>query len=121
MCTQRLRKKRHKRVHPRIKRVYQKPPAPTFTTDEMIECQGCHESFPLVCDDSEQGIKIHCAGCNQFYHCQVAGTCYGKNCSHEVSLGSIHHLSWCIHCVPKCAMNQEKQNRTERCVCYKCL
>ena len=125
MCTQRLHKKKrrgHKRVHPsQTRKSHPKPPPPTFTVDEQIECQGCHKTFPLVCDDGEQGIKIHCAGCNQFYHCQVAGTCYGKNCSHEESLGSIHHLSWCIHCVPRCAMNQEKKDRTERCVCNKCL
>ena len=126
MCTQRLRKKQRRptRIYP-VKRekavVYHEPPIPTFTTEEMIECQGCHERFPLVNEEGEQGIKIHCAGCNQFFHCQVAGTCYGKHCSYEVSIGNIHRLSWCIHCVPACSMNQEKKQRTEICVCQECF
>ena len=125
MCTQRLYKKKrrgHKRVHPsQTRKSHPKPPPPTFTVDEQIECQGCHQSYPLVSENEEQGIKIHCAGCNQFFHCQIAGTCCGTRCSQMTTIGTIHRLSWCVHCVPTCAMNKAKKNRDETCICTECM
>ena len=125
MCTQRIRRlkrdskkpARHKRVHP-VKDIKY---TPTFTTDETIECKGCNQYFPLVVPDGTQGIKIHCAGCNEFYHCHIAGTCYGPRCTEKTSIGSAHQLSWCIHCVPKYAMNCEKESREEKCICHTCV
>ena len=87
---------------------------PTFTMDETIRCQGCFLKFPL------DGIKINCAGCDKFFHCKVAGTCYGENCKEETRAGRLHRLSWCINCVPKIPENKEKVDRTEECICQKC-
>jgi len=86
----------------------------TFTMDETIRCQGCFQKFPL------DGIKINCAGCDKFFHCKVAGTCYGENCKEETRAGRLHRLSWCINCVPKISENKEKANREEPCICNKC-
>ena len=85
--------------------------------NEIIKCHYCQRKYKL----SENKISIHCSGCDQFFHCQIAGTCYGVNCSTQVSIGNIHHLSWCIHCVPKYAVNKEKQTRDETCICNRCL
>jgi len=87
---------------------------PTFTMDETIRCQGCFLKFPL------DEIKINCAGCDKFFHCKVAGTCYGENCKEETRAGRLHRLSWCINCVPKIPENKEKANREEPCICQKC-
>ena len=86
----------------------------TFTMDENIRCQGCFQRFPL------DQIKINCAGCDKFFHCKVAGTCYGDNCKEETRAGRLHRLSWCTNCVPKIPENKEKNDRTERCICEKC-
>ena len=63
MCIQINRKKKRK-LKKKIKRNYIVPQT-TFTTDEVILCNGCNQEFSL---ESNQ-IKIHCAGCNKFYHC----------------------------------------------------
>ena len=93
----------------------------SFSTEETIECQGCHEEFPLLSKEGEPGIQIHCAGCDKFFHCHIAGTCYGSHCTHKTSIGVTHRLSWCIHCVPMYAMNCEKQKRDEKCICHICI
>ena len=87
---------------------------PTFTMDETILCNGCFQRFTL------DQIKINCAGCNQFFHCKVAGTCYGENCKEETRAGSFHRLSWCVNCVSKIPQNVEKVNREDPCICNKC-
>ena len=56
-CSQNQQRKKKK-----IYRVYPEPPLPSFTTDEIIQCAACEESFNLL------DIKINCAGCNQFFH-----------------------------------------------------
>ena len=89
-------------------------PRPTFTMDEEIRCQGCFLKFPL------DEIKINCAGCDRFFHCKVAGTCYGEKCKEETRAGRLHRLSWCTNCVPKIPENKEKINRDEPCICNKC-
>ncbi len=121
MCTQRLYKKRRRKRPVRVSPEYPSAPTPEFTTEETIECQGCHESFPLLSDEGTPGIKIHCAGCDQFFHCHIAGTCYGSHCAHKTSIGMTHRLSWCIHCVPTYSMNCEKQNREDKCICHTCI
>ena len=112
MCFTKKIKREQKR--PKVKRVYPEPPPPTFTTDEKIRCSGCFKNFKL------EDIKINCAGCDKFFHCKIAGTCYGENCASETRVGRLHRLSWCINCVPNIPENREKTNRTDLCICKKC-
>ena len=62
---------------------------------EVLYCGGCKTPFPL---QSNQ-LKIHCNSCNQFFHCNIAGECYGKDCKIIKDNGEIHRASYCIHCV----------------------
>ena len=113
MCIPINRKKKRK-LKKKIKRNYIVPQT-TFTTDEIILCNGCNQEFSL---ESKQ-IQIHCAGCNKFYHCKIAGTCYGKNCTENIN-GLIHHQSWCINCVPGISENNIVKSRDQKCICYQC-
>ena len=76
-----------------------------------------HEEFKNFKLDQ---IKINCAGCDKFFHCKIAGTCYGDNCASETRAGRLHRLSWCINCVSNIPENREKTNRTEACICNEC-
>ena len=98
-----------------IKKIYPEPPPPEFTVDERVRCSGCYLLFPLT------EIKINCAGCDKFFHCKIAGTCYGDNCNKKTNIGNNHKLVWCIYCVDKTKPeNNEKQSRDEPCICNKC-
>jgi len=112
--TQRKKKNKNKknqyRIHPEPAPIAR----PTFTMDEEIRCGGCSLKFTL------DEIKINCAGCDKFFHCKVAGTCYGENCKEETRSSRIHRLSWCTNCVPKIPENKEKLDRTEACICKSC-
>ena len=101
-------KHKHKKKN-RIRKIYSKPPPPKFTTDEVIQCYFCKYDFSL---ESNQ-IKIHCAGCNQFFHCNIAGKCIGKGCETDD-----HKLSWCKSCVPK---NYFNMSGSKNCICYDCI
>ena len=68
---------------------------------KQIACSSCFK-------DLLSQIKINCAGCDKFFHCKVAGTCYGENCKEETRAGRLHRLSWCVNCVPKIPENKEK-------------
>lgn len=84
---------------------------------ECIACYNCKQIFDLGSNE----LKIHCAGCNNFFHCGIAGKCIGKNCSsHNTLIGGTHSLSWCIHCVPKIKINEEKENGIGFCICNEC-
>ena len=96
-----------------IYRVYPEP-LPSFTTDEIIQCAACEESFNLL------DIKINCAGCNKFFHCRIAGTCYGNKCLLETSDGILHRARWCMDCVSPIPENNEKQDKNEDCICKDC-
>ena len=88
-----------------------------FTTDEKIYCRGCNELLPM------NSIKIHCAGCHEFFHCKIAGTCYGyhgKPCI-EGTTADGHNLSWCILCVPGIEENKIRQKREDPCICKECF
>lgn len=116
--TERRKKKRMKNKKNKYK-IHPEPisnpiPRPTFTMDEEIRCGGCSLKFPL------DEIKINCAGCDRFFHCKIAGTCYGENCKEETRAGRLHRLSWCTNCVPKIPENKEKVNREDSCICNKC-
>ena len=84
---------------------------------ECITCYNCKKHFNL----SSNQIKIHCAGCNQFFHCGIAGKCSGKNCSSVTMRGKYHRLSWCVNCVPKMKGNEEKPDGMGYCTCNDCL
>ncbi len=89
---------------------------PIFTADEIVECGGCYNLFKL----SDNELSIHCAGCNKFFHCKIAGTCYGikgNNCVFDNS----NALSWCINCVPSIPENTINKDRYEKCICEYCL
>jgi len=92
----------------KINKVYPTPPPPTFTVDEIIECYFCKYDYNL------SQIKIHCAGCDQFFHCNIAGKCIGNLCKN----GNGHQLSWCKSCVPKTEFNLSNNNK---CICYDCF
>ncbi len=112
MCmTRKINRERKKK---KIYRVYPEPQRPSFTTDEVIQCAGCNEKFKL------SDIKINCAGCNQFFHCKVAGTCYGSNCLETTNDGQNHRQCWCTQCVPPLPKNIEKEKREEKCICKQC-
>jgi len=49
---------------------------------ECISCHSCKKIFNLASNE----IKINCAGCDNFFHCNIAGKC---KC----------YLSWCNNCV----------------------
>jgi len=122
MCITRKTKRARRRVRRlRNARIHPSPPEED-ESEQVIEmngilCHGCKRVKQL----GDEGIQIHCAGCNQFYCCQIAGTCYGPHCQKPNRIGMIHHVAWCIHCVPKYAMNCEKKLRTENCICHKCI
>ena len=114
MCITNKIKKQKKKI--KKKKIYPKPNPPEFTTDEKILCHGCNYEFSL----ESNKIQIHCAGCHRFFHCKIAGTCYGKNCYTETKRGQKHYLSWCINCVPNIPENYEKNNRNDNCICHNC-
>ena len=110
MCFTRMKRRKMKRA----RRVYPKPAPPSFTTDEVIQCQGCYNHYTL------QDIKISCYGCNKFFHCHVAGTCYGSACKSTLRNGKVHRKSWCTNCVPIIPENKPKTSRDEKCLCNGC-
>jgi len=100
----------------RLKKIYPEP-KPFFATDENILCYGCQTEFTL---ESNQ-IQIHCVGCHRFFHCKLAGTCYGNNCYTGTVHGQKHYLSWCINCVPGIPENKIVKRRSDKCICHKCM
>ena len=64
---------------------------------EVIYCGGCKTPFNIGSNE----LKIHCNHCNQFFHCKIAGKCYGKDCMIKTENGEIHRASYCYGCVGK--------------------
>lgn len=91
-------------------------PIPSFTADESIVCSGCFNSFKL----SDNQLSVNCAGCNKFFHCKIAGTCYGIK-SNPCVFDSSNTLSWCIDCVPAIPENTINKDRRAKCICPYCL
>ena len=89
---------------------------PEFYINENILCYGCQNEFPL----ESNKIQIHCAGCHRFFHCKIAGTCYGPNCYTETNRGQKHYLSWCINCVPGIPQNKIVTVGSDKCTCHNC-
>ena len=84
---------------------------------ECICCQNCKQIFNLA----SNSIKIHCAGCQKFFHCGIAGKCVGPNCTGTTINGEKHSLSWCVKCVPLIEGNGVKKDGIGTCICKECL
>jgi len=80
---------------------------------ETITCKNCKQRFDLRSNE----IKIHCTGCDQFFHCGIAGKCNCSECKTVMRDNQIHNLSWCVHCVPKTQYNKEKKDGIGFCNC----
>ena len=102
MCFKKPKKQKNKR------KVYTERQYGRFTA-ELIPCGGCQQVFDLGSEE----LKIHCNLCNQFFHCNIAGKCIGKNC--KMTHG--HQLSWCKSCVPDTPFNRKNNGL---CICYEC-
>lgn len=118
--------KKYNKIHPYPKKInnskiINKPNVTKISTNEFLKefiiCHNCNKSFNIGTNQ----IKIHCAGCNNFFHCGIAGKCKGKNCNLETTLGNKHRLSWCINCVPNILENKEKLNGIGECICNECI
>jgi len=120
MCFTRRKRKDKNKVYPYVSNPSLKEINEIKTEDfvkECIVCYGCKEIFNL---DSNE-IKIHCAGCSQFFHCGIAGQCNGQNCCSLTMRNKYHRLSWCVKCVPKIEGNEEKIDGKGYCTCNDCI
>jgi hypothetical protein len=72
-------------------------------------CGGCNTGFSLGSNE----LKIHCNGCEKFFHCKIAGKCQGKDCCLKLADGSIHRASFCYSC-------SKINYGNNRCLCYEC-
>ena len=121
-----LKKKQKKRKQKKIKKNKIQPyihhkDSQSITTEEFLkECIACHNCKQIFNLGSNE-LKIHCAGCDKFFHCGIAGQCRGEKCNETTMGGTIHKQSWCIHCVPPMKGNEEKPNGEGTCLCYDCL
>lgn len=116
MCFTR-RKKKIKKIYPIKKYNCDIKHREINISKEMITCFNCNKNFDL----GSNKIKIHCAGCNEFFHCGISGKCRGEKCNLKTMRGKEHRLSWCINCVPNIEGNQEKLDGTGTCICNNCL
>ena len=93
----------------------------SFSTEQFLKeclvCYHCKQIFNLGSNE----IKIHCAGCNHFFHCGISGKCRCSECTEMTIENKKHHQSWCIHCVPPMECNEEKPNGEGFCRCYQCI
>ncbi len=116
-CLQSTEKKKRRKK----KKIYPENNYKNVTTEEFIsECISCHNCKGIFNLASNQ-IKIHCAGCDKFFHCGIAGKCIGKNCNSDTSIGTNHKLSWCVNCVPSIPFNKEKIDGDGYCLCNICF
>ena len=63
-------------------------------SNECLSCNKCKGIFTL----RSEKIKIHCASCEKFYHCGIAGGCIGVDCSSRLDNGTYHRLNYCNSC-----------------------
>ena len=111
MCfTRRKREKKNKKkIYPYVIERSQKEIENVKIKEILSECISCYHCKGIF-DIGSSELKIHCAGCNEFFHCGIAGKCRGKNCNLPTMIGQKHRLSWCVNCVPKITGNEEKKN-----------
>ncbi len=101
-------RKKHN-IKKKLNRVYPSPiPDYKDIHKEKYICGFCNK----ICNNKE--IKIYCDGCEKFYHCNVAGSCTGEDCTHKLPNGKIHSSRYCINCVNKNTIDNGK------CLCTKC-
>ena len=121
MCfTRRKKRQKKNKIYPYIINRSQKEIQNVTMEEFLSECIACHHCKKIFNIGSSE-LKIHCAGCNQFFHCGIAGKCRGEGCNLPTMLGKKHRLSWCINCVPKIEGNEEKINGKGTCICKDCL
>ena len=121
MCfTRRKKKQKKNKIYPYFIGRSQKEIQNVTTEEFLSECISCYHCKKIFNIGSSE-LKIHCAGCNQFFHCGIAGKCRGKNCNLPTMIGKNHRLSWCVNCVPKIDGNEEKINGEGTCICKDCL
>lgn len=77
---------------------------------DVLLCGGCNTAFTLRSEE----IKIHCNGCEKFFHCKIAGECQGKECCIKRQDGSLHRARYCIECSK---INYEDN----KCLCKECF
>jgi len=77
---------------------------------DVLLCGGCNTGFTLRSGE----IKIHCNGCEKFFHCKIAGKCQGNDCCLKLADGSIHRASFCYSCSK---INYDH----EKCLCKECF
>ena len=119
LCFKRIKYKEKQKKIIKKKKIYPINYNNITTTEfikESIQCYHCKNSFDLGSNE----IKIHCAGCDNFFHCGIAGKCIGKKCNNETLIGQNHQLSWCINCVPHTSFNKQKINGVGFCLCKDC-
>ena len=84
-----------------------------ITTDQFIKeyltCEYCKQGFDLQSNE----VKIHCAGCDKFFHCGIAGKCDCTDCKSVTMSGACHNLSWCV----RCAQGNYVKNGVDYCRC----
>lgn len=73
---------------------------------ERIRCSRCMRTLPVA------DMQIHCAGCNKYYHCGIAGTCACPRCTGTTPSGAPHSLAWCTGCA-----GGREGSRASRCRC----
>tara|TARA_B110000208_G_scaffold107557_1_gene133424 strand:+ start:409 stop:783 length:375 start_codon:yes stop_codon:yes gene_type:complete len=94
-----------------IKKVkyYEKQSLGSFNRQTIL-CFGCKKCFQL----NENEIKLNCALCNNFFHCNIAGECIGRNCLHIID-ETKHRERYCNKCVvPDLNLSDNK------CICIDC-
>ena len=73
---------------------------------EIILCSGCNKCFHVGSNE----IKLNCALCNKFFHCNIAGECMGKNCIIKID-GINKRSRYCGDCV---------EYKNNECFCLNC-
>jgi len=96
----------------KINKIY---PIPDFSniSTEVYKCGHCNQYY------GSNKIKIYCDGCEQFFHCHIAGSCIGLNCTQTLHNGKTHSSRYCLNCV-----NTDNQLNSDLksniCICKKC-
>jgi len=80
---------------------------------ETLECNHCKNKFPLNSNE----IKINCAECDKFFHCNIAGYCVGPNCIIKNN-NTTSHSHYCLDCVNSNLKINIENNK--KCLCNEC-
>ena len=75
-----IRRYKRNNIHPIYKPYDKNKPIKKYVEDlnhECIECYHCKK----ICKLCNNEIQILCNSCNNFFHCNIAGKCRGKDCT----------------------------------------